>query len=112
MVERGCAQQQPKVIEALDLNIVLGELEGVGGDQEVFRANAGVRPAGTVVHDHFVCAKCSATKRDVLAGDPFLKWNEHLPLGDLLPGVAVDMRGQCPPPRDTHRGVTAVEPQL
>ena len=74
-----------------------GELTAwVTGDHEVFRAIAGVRPAGSVVHDHFVCAKCRATKRDVLAGDPFLKWKEKLPLGDLLPGVAVDMRGQYP----------------
>ena len=40
--------------------------------------------------------KCRATKGEVLDGEPFVQWKEQLHPTDLLPGVAVDLRGECP----------------
>ena len=68
----------------------------VTGDHEVLRALAGVRSAGTKVHEHHICAKCRATKGKVLEGEPIVQWKEQLDPTDLLPGVAVDLRVECP----------------
>ena len=79
------------------LGAILGRLRAViTGDHEIFRAISGVRSAGTTAKDNNVCARCRATKRDVLNGDPFCEWEEQLHAGDLLPEVTVDMRCECP----------------
>ena len=74
----------------------LGALVTGHEDHEVLLALAGVRSAGTKVHEHHICAKCRATKGKVLEGEPIVQWKEQLHPTDLLPGVSVDLRVECP----------------
>ena len=60
---------------ACELDLRVKELAAVvTGDLEIFRAPVGVCKAATAVQEHFVCARCRATKGDALEGEQFVVW--------------------------------------